>query len=82
VGTLKTVDNAQSYFNAIGRWANSNQVRVMYSEAIGEPWKSNRYNTNPTDPQGFMGAEGHYGVWYYTTHDDSGSFVRKWTTGS
>ena len=81
-GTLNTVANEQSYFNAIGQWANANQVQVMYFEAIDEPWKSNQNNTNPSDPQGFMGAEGHYGVWYYTTNDDSGSFVAKWTPGS
>ena len=51
-------------------------------EAIDEPWKSNQNNTNPSDPQGFMGAEGHYGVWSYTTNNDSGSFVAKWTIGS
>jgi len=61
---------------------NANQVQVMYFEAIDEPWKSNQNNTNPSDPKGFMGAEGHYGVWSYTTDDDSGSFVAKWTIGS
>jgi exo-beta-1,3-glucanase (GH17 family) len=81
-GTLNTVANEHAYFNAIGQWANANQVQVMYFEAIDEPWKSNQNNTNPSAPKGFMGAEGHYGVWSYTTSNDSGSFVAKWTIGS
>jgi exo-beta-1,3-glucanase (GH17 family) len=81
-GTLNTIANAQAYFNAIRQWANANQVEVMYFEAIDEPWKSNQNNTNPSDPQGFMGAEGHYGVWSYTTDNDSGSFVAKWVIGT
>jgi exo-beta-1,3-glucanase (GH17 family) len=80
-GTLNTVANEHAYFNAIGQWANANQVQVMYFEAIDEPWKSNQNNTNPSDPKGFMGAEGHYGVWSYTTNNDNGSFVAKWTIG-
>jgi exo-beta-1,3-glucanase (GH17 family) len=80
-GTLNTVANEHAYFNAIGQWANANQIQVMYFEAIDEPWKSNQNNTNPSDPQGFMGAEGHYGVWSYTTNNDNGSFVAKWTIG-
>lgn len=78
-GVSSTVANAKAYFDAVKAWANSKQVETSLFEAIDEPWKSNQ-NPGPDTPvwQGPNGAEGHFGIWTYTTADNNGSFVAKW----
>lgn len=79
-GVSSTVANEKAYFDAVKAWANSKQVETSLFEAIDEPWKSNQ-NPGPDTPvwQGPNGAEGHFGIWTYTTADDNGNFVAKWT---
>ncbi|HEV3311278.1 MAG TPA: glycosyl hydrolase family 17 protein [Chloroflexota bacterium] len=76
-----TVANEQAYFAAIQSWANQNQVETNWFEAIDEPWKSNQNNSNPLDPQGIDGAEGHYGLWTYNSNGPDGQFTEKFTPG-
>lgn len=78
-GASSTVANEKAYFEAVKAWANQNQVETSIFEAIDEPWKSNQ-NPGPDTPvwQGPNGAEGHFGIWTYSTSDNGGTFVPKW----
>ena len=74
-----TVANEQAYFAAIQTWANQNHVETNWFEAIDEPWKSNQNNLDPSNPQGYQGAEGHYGLWTYSSNGPDGAFTEKFT---
>ncbi len=74
-----TVANEMAYFAAIQTWTNQNHVETNWFEAIDEPWKSNQNNLNATDPQGYQGAEGHYGLWTYNSNGTGGQFTEKFT---
>lgn len=78
-GASSTVANEKAYFDAVKAWATNKKVETSFFEAIDEPWKSNQ-NPGPDTPvwQGPNGAEGHFGIWTYTTADNNGSFVAKW----
>ncbi len=80
-GASSTVANAKAYYDAVKAWATNKQVETSLFEAIDEPWKSNQ---NPAPPpyappvwQGPNGAEGHFGIWTYSTSDDNGTFTAK-----
>ncbi len=79
-GDTSTVANEKAYFDKVKEWAIQDQVEISFFSAIDEPWKSNQH-PGPDTPvwQGPNGAEGHFGIWTYTTADDNGSFVAKWT---
>ena len=57
--------NAQTYFAAIGEWANANQVLTYYFEAVDEPWKDDQNATGNASPGGPNGAEAHFGLWSF-----------------
>jgi exo-beta-1,3-glucanase (GH17 family) len=82
-GNSSTVGNEQTYFDASTQWANTNKVTSYYFEAIYEPWKSDQ-NVSPgstSNPwQSSAGAEGHFGLYTYNAHTDTGQIVSKFPT--
>lgn len=78
---------AKDFFDKMRAWADEQGVEVYYFEALSEPYKSNKNwmpqdgpwpnfpGSPPSPPQRVDGAEGHFGVWHYSTADASGSFV-------
>jgi exo-beta-1,3-glucanase (GH17 family) len=77
-GKTSTVANEKAYLAAFTQWANANKVESYPFEAIDEPWKSNQNQTSGDPWQGPNGAEGHYGIWTYSTSNDTGKFTPKW----
>ncbi len=82
-GKMSSVANEQAYYKAFSQWAKTNAVTSYFFEAIDEPWKSNK-NVSPDSPAGrakpwtsSIGGEGHFGLYTYTTNNDSGQFVAK-----
>jgi exo-beta-1,3-glucanase (GH17 family) len=77
-GKYNTVANAKAYDAAIEKWANDTKTQTHIFAGIDEPWKSNLNQVGGNPWTGPNGAEGHYGLWYYNTNDESGKFIAKW----
>jgi exo-beta-1,3-glucanase (GH17 family) len=78
-GQYTNVANEQAYYNQFKAWANQKAVPSYFFEAIDEPFKSDK-NRKPTDAEPWktgIGAEGHFGLYTYSTTTDSGTFTAK-----
>jgi exo-beta-1,3-glucanase (GH17 family) len=71
--------NEWSFFQDFTAKANALQIPSYYFEAIDEPGKSNRNlpRSAPKQWQGYYGAEGHLGLFWYNASDNSGQILPK-----